>query len=130
MKEEEQTMQNLRDMQAAATSGTPADAHGTVRITKHVLASIIELAALDVDGVARLAPVSSPWPRVFRAEPQRGIAVNARGKVLAVDLYLILRPGVNMPQVGRAVQESVAKAIEEILNMEPGEINVFIQDIA
>jgi uncharacterized alkaline shock family protein YloU len=123
-------MQNLRDSQSAAASATAADAHGTVRITKHVLASIIELAALNVEGVARLAPVSSPWPRVFRAEPQRGIAVNARGKVLSVDLYLILRPGVNMPQVGRAVQESVAKAIEEILNMEPGEINVFIQDIA
>jgi len=124
-------MQHMRDLQSpAAPNSTAADSHGSVRITKHVLASIIELAVLDVEGVARLAPVSSPWPRLLRAEPQRGIAVNARGKVLAVDLYIILRPGVNMTQVGRAVQEAVAKAIEDILGMVPGEINVFIQDIA
>jgi uncharacterized alkaline shock family protein YloU len=123
-------MQNLRDLQSPAAPNSAADSHGSVRITKHVLASIIELAVLEVEGVARLAPVSSPWPRLLRAEPQRGIAVNARGKVLSLDLYIILRSGANMTQVGRAVQEAVAKAIEDILAMVPGEINVFIQDIA
>ncbi|MBA3826246.1 MAG: Asp23/Gls24 family envelope stress response protein [Ktedonobacterales bacterium] len=114
----------------AVTPPIANDSQGAVRITKHVLASIIEMAALGVEGVARLAPVSSPWPRLWRAEPQRGIATNAHGKTLSVDLYLILQPGVHMSQVGRAVQEAVAKAIEDILGMTPGEINVFIQDVA
>jgi uncharacterized alkaline shock family protein YloU len=114
----------------AASIPAASDAPGSVRITKQVLANIIEMAALGVEGVARLAPVSSPWPRLWRAEPQRGIATNAQGKTLSVDLYLILQPGVHMTQVGRAVQEAVAKAIDEILGMVPGEINVFIQDVA
>jgi uncharacterized alkaline shock family protein YloU len=123
-------MPHLRDAQTSLSMPPVADAHGVVRITKHVLGSIIELAALGVAGVARLAPLSSPWPRVFRAEPQRGIATSVRGKVLSVDLYVILEPGANMPEVGRAVQEAVAHAIEDIVGMEPGEINIFIQDIA
>lgn len=124
-------MQHLQhDVQHAATLPATTDGQGAVRVTKHVLASIIELAALEVEGVARLAPVSSPWPRLLRAEPQRGIATNVRGKTLSVDLYLILRPGVHMAQVGHAVQNAVSKSIEEILGMVPGEINVYIQDIA
>jgi uncharacterized alkaline shock family protein YloU len=109
---------------------TTGEAAGTVRVTRQVLGSIIELAALEVEGVARLAPISSALPRFLHAEPQRGIATNVRGKTLSVDLYLVLQPGVNMAQVGRAVQESVAKAIETMLGMVPGEINVYIQDIA
>ena len=124
-------MQRLQhDAQTATTLPATNDSQGAVRITKHVLASIIELATMEVEGVARLAPVSSPWPRLLRAEPQRGIATNVRGKTLSVDLYIILHPGVQMAQVGHAVQEAIAKAIEEILGMTPGEINVYIQDIA
>lgn len=123
-------MRQMRDAESSLSMPPAADAHGVVRITKHVLGSIIELAALEVPGVARLAPLSSPWPRVFRSEPQRGIATSTRGRVLSVDLYVILEPGVNMPQVGRALQEAIAHAIEDILGMEPGEINIFIQDIA
>ncbi len=122
-------MQRLNDHTDPLTLETPASGGG-VRVTRHVLASIIELAVHEVPGVARLAPVSSPWPRVLRAEPQRGIATSLRGTTLSVDLYLILRPGVNMAQVGREVQESVAKAIETILGMTAGEINVFIQDVS
>jgi uncharacterized alkaline shock family protein YloU len=122
-------MQRTNDHTDPLTMEAPASGGG-VRVTRHVLASIIELAVHEVPGVARLAPVSSPWPRVLRAEPQRGIATSARGRTLSVDLYLILRPGVNMAQVGREVQEAVAHAIETILGMTPGEINVFIQDVS
>ena len=124
-------MQRLQhDAHSATTLPAITDSQGAVRIAKHVLDSIIELAIMEVEGVARLAPVSSPWPRLLRAEPQRGIATNVRGKTLSVDLYIILRPGVPMAQVGHAVQEAVAKSIEDILGLTPGEINVYIQDIA
>jgi uncharacterized alkaline shock family protein YloU len=104
---------------------------GTVKITRHVLANIIELAVLAVDGVARLAPVWSPWPRLLqRAEPQRGLAVNVHNGHISVDLYLILRPGVNMAQVGRAVQDAVTQAIAEMVGLVVDEVNCYIQDIA
>lgn len=116
--------------QGASEAPTP-DPMGTVRITRHVLSSIVELAALGVEGVARLAPVGSPWGRLItRAEPQRGIALNVHGDHVSVDLYLILKPGVNMAQVGHAVQDAVADAIESMLGMTPAEINIYIQDVA
>lgn len=119
------------DHTRTAAANIPPDAAGTILITRHVLASVIELTALGVEGVVRLAPVSSPWPRVLlRAEPQRGLALSVRERVVAADLYLIVQPGVNLPQVGRAVQDAVAAAIEDQLGMTVGEINVFVQDVA
>jgi uncharacterized alkaline shock family protein YloU len=113
------------------TSTTMSDPLGNVRITKHVLASIIELAVLGIEGVAKLAPISSPWPRfITRVQPQRGLAINVHHHVVAVDIYLIMKPGVNMVQVGRSVQDAVATAIEDLLGMTAGAINVYIQDVA
>ena len=107
------------------------DPLGSVRITKQVLGTIIELAALAVPGVAKMAPVSSPWTRmVLRTQPRNGIAVNVHGKTVSADIYVILQPGAHMTQVGRAVQEAVVVAIDDLLGMLPGEINVYIQDIA
>lgn len=127
----------MESVKTMPTPGKPptvaddSDSLGSVRITRHVLANIVELAALEVEGVARLAPVWSPWPRLLhRAEPQRGLALNIHDSHVAVDLYLILDPGVAMTQVGRNVQEAVAKAIETMLGMTADEVNVFIQDIA
>jgi len=107
------------------------DPLGNVRITKHVLASIIELAALGVQGVAKMAPISSPWPRMLtRIQPQRGLALNVHHNRVSADLYLILNPDVNMANTGRAVQDAVARAIEDMLGMTIGTINIYIQDVA
>ncbi len=105
---------------------------GTVRITKHVLAHIIELAALSVPGVERFAPVWSPWPRLWQMkEPQQGLAVLVRDSHISIDLYLILHPGSNLPRVGRAVQDTVIQALgEQVGGMVVDEVNVYIQDIA
>ncbi len=105
---------------------------GSVRITKHVLAHIIELAALSVPGVERLAPVWSPWPRLWQLkEPQQGLAVLVRDGHVSIDLYLILDPGSNLTQVGRAVQDAVVQALDQqVGGMVVDEVNVFIQDIA
>jgi uncharacterized alkaline shock family protein YloU len=117
---------------AETTPAQPSpDPLGSVRITRQVLATIIEHAALEVEGVSRLAPMSSPWPRLlFRAQPQHGIALNVHGETVAVDLYLILDTGAKMAQIGRNVQDAVAHAIEDLLGMTAGEINVYIQDVA
>ncbi|HKD74430.1 MAG TPA: Asp23/Gls24 family envelope stress response protein, partial [Ktedonobacterales bacterium] len=79
------------------TAQPSPDPLGSVRVTRQVLATIIEHAALEIEGVSRLAPMSSPWPRLlFRAQPQHGIALNVHGESVAVDLYLILDTGANM----------------------------------
>jgi uncharacterized alkaline shock family protein YloU len=104
---------------------------GSVRIARRVLRTIIEEAALSVQGVARLAMNVSQWPHLIgRSLPIHGVALVVRDDVVSIDLYLIAQPDVNLIGVGVAVQEVVGQAVDHILGMQASEINVYVQDVA
>jgi uncharacterized alkaline shock family protein YloU len=113
---------------AAAESGEKL---GSVRIARRVLRTVIEEAALSVQGVARLAMNVSQWPHLIgRSLPVHGVALIVHEDVVAIDLYLIAQPDVNLVAVGAAVQEAVGGAVDHILGMHASEINVYVQDVA
>lgn len=104
---------------------------GSVRIARRVLRTVIEEAALSVQGVARLAMNVSQWPHLIgRALPVHGVALLVRDDVVSIDLYLIAQPDVNLVAIGIAVQEAVGQAVDHILGMRASEINVYVQDVA
>jgi uncharacterized alkaline shock family protein YloU len=122
---------------AAAVAG-PAerdDSHGeqlgSVRIARRVLRTVVERAALGVPGVVHMANGGeSWWRRLTRDWPEHGVGLSLHGVSVRLALYLIAEPGVNLVDVGTAVQEAVGAAVERILGLEIGEINVYIQDVA
>ena len=115
----------------ADSPNTGKDAAGSVRITKHVIGSIIELAAIQVEGVARIAPITSPWAKIlWRSQPQRGIAIDIRDNTIYTDVYLVVKHGFQMTEVGLNAQNAIAKALRDMIGMQIGEINIFIQDIS
>ena len=103
---------------------------GSVRISRRVLRTVVEQAALRVRGVARMAHVPAGWPQLGRDRTQHGVGLAVHSDQVAVDLYLIVEPGSSMVEVGTEVQEAVGAAVEHILGMGVSEINVYIQDVA
>jgi uncharacterized alkaline shock family protein YloU len=104
---------------------------GRVRIAPAVLRTVIEQAALRMQGVARMAGLGDHLSQyVGRALPRHGVGLTVKGEVVDVDLYLIVEPWAHLVEVGAAVQESVGAAIEHILGMRARTINVYIQDVA
>jgi uncharacterized alkaline shock family protein YloU len=122
------------ELQASPSGVSPSDAAqnlGSVRIARRVLRTVIEEAALSVQGVARLAMNVSQWPHLIgRSLPLHGVALVVHNDVVAIDVYLIAQPDVNLVAVGAAVQEAVGAAVDHILGMHAGEINVYVQDVA
>ncbi|MCK7530760.1 MAG: Asp23/Gls24 family envelope stress response protein [Marinilabiliales bacterium] len=45
------------------------------------------------------------------------------------DLYLVLQQDVNIREVSRNVQQNVARAIQEMVGMDIGHVNIHIEDI-
>ncbi len=104
---------------------------GAVRIAKPVLVTIIEMTALQVPGVVRLASVGGYFARLLdRDAPQRGIALTMNDEEVSAALYLVVESGSNMVQVATAVQDAVGAAIEHLVGLTVKEINVYIQDVA
>ena len=57
------------------------------------------------------------------------MSLSIKENTVSADLYIVVASGVNIIEVGTAVQEEVASALEEMVGMHVKEVNVYIQDI-
>lgn len=107
---------------------------GVVRVARQVLSTIVINSALQVAGIARMASTgheSGQWARLLGREmPRQGVALAIKDNTVSADLYIVVNAGVDIVEVGSAVQEEVASALEEMVGMQVGEVNVYIQDVA
>lgn len=91
-----------------------------------VLLAIARMTALKVEGVHSMG--SAPyWVR--GAHTSDGVQVHIEDSQVDLDLYLVLNQDVNLRQVGRDVQDQVARAVSELIGMQPGRIHIHIEDI-
>jgi uncharacterized alkaline shock family protein YloU len=99
---------------------------GQTTVAPDVLLSIARLTALGVAGVQAMgkAPL---WKR--ETHTADGVRLQIVDGVVDLDLYLILEKDTNLRQVARDVQEAVTLAVSKMIGMQPGHINVHIEDI-
>ncbi|MCB0103318.1 MAG: Asp23/Gls24 family envelope stress response protein [Anaerolineales bacterium] len=102
---------------------------GKTTVSPEVLTTIASMAALEVPGVSRLAQVSGGVNRLFRRGTSDGVRIETKDNFVLIDLFLILKDGINIREVGRHVQQNVARSVQEMVGMEVGEVNVHVEDI-
>ena len=102
---------------------------GKTTVSPDVLISIARLSALGVPGVSRMAPVSGGVNRLFRKGSNEGVRIDVEEDTVFADIYLVLKEDVNIREVSRNVQQQVARAMQEMVGMEVGHIDIHIEDI-
>ena len=98
-------------------------------VSPDVLITITRLSALSVPGVSRMAQVPGGVNRLFKHGIGDGVRMEVKDNVIRADLYLILKQDVNLREVSRNVQNQVARALQEMVGMEIGGIEIHIEDI-
>ena len=58
-----------------------------------------------------------------------GVVLDIIERTVAVDLYLVVKPGANMRNVSREVQRAVKRAIVDLVGMDVATVNVHIEDV-
>ena len=101
---------------------------GKTTLTPDVLLTIARMAALEVEGVRRMAPVRGGFNRLV-GRSNDGVRMTIEDNNAFVDLYLILDESVNIREISRTVQQTVARAIVEMTGLEVGHVNIHIEDI-
>ena len=101
---------------------------GKTTLTPEVLLTIARMAALEVEGVNRMAPVKGGVNSLFR-HGNEGVRIAVEDSNVFVDLFLVLDDDVNMREISRTVQHKVARSIAEMTGMEVGHVNIHIEDI-
>ncbi|MBN1453844.1 MAG: Asp23/Gls24 family envelope stress response protein [Anaerolineales bacterium] len=102
---------------------------GKTTVSPDVLISIAKLSALGVPGVSRMAPVSGGVNRLFRKGANEGVRIEVEDDTVFADIYLVLKEDVNIREVSRNVQHKVARAIQEMVGMDVGHVDIHIEDI-
>jgi uncharacterized alkaline shock family protein YloU len=102
---------------------------GKTTVSPDVLIGIAKLSALSVPGVSQMAPVSGGVNRLFRKGANEGVRINIEDNTVFADIFLILKKEVNIREVSRNVQHQVARAIQEMVGMDVGQIDIHIEDI-
>ncbi|GAB4501102.1 MAG: Asp23/Gls24 family envelope stress response protein [Anaerolineales bacterium] len=102
---------------------------GKTTLSPEVLLTITKMAALGTEGVARLAEVPGGFNRLLHRGANEGIQIKVEDGLVYLDLFVILRKDVNVREVSRNIQHQVARAIEEMVGMEIGHVNIHIEDI-
>jgi uncharacterized alkaline shock family protein YloU len=105
------------------------DTPGKTTVAPDVLTTIARLAALSVPGVGHMAPVSGGVNRLLRRGPNDGVRIEVRDNTVFADIFLILKENVNIREVSRNVQQQVARAVQEMVGMDVGHVDIHIEDI-
>ena len=102
---------------------------GKTTVAPDVLVTITRLSALSVPGVSRMANVTGGVNRLFKRGIHNGVRLEVKDNTIYANLYLVLKNDVNIREVSRNVQGQVARALQEMVGMEIGEIEIHIEDI-
>jgi len=104
-------------------------AHSKTTIAPEVLLTIARLTTLDVSGVSRMSAVPGGINRLFNRKYGEGVRLDIQEDTVSVEIYVILKNDVNIKDVSRIIQKSVARAISEMVGMQVGRVNIHIEDI-
>jgi uncharacterized alkaline shock family protein YloU len=102
---------------------------GKTTVSPDVLVTIARLSALSVPGVSSMAQIPGGVNRLFKRGLGDGVRIQVEDNVVVANLYLILKPNVNIREVSRNVQHQVARALQEMVGMDIGGIEIHIEDI-
>ena len=100
---------------------------GTIRVADEVVSIIAGLATTEVDGIAGMSGGIAEI--LGRKNFSKGVKVEVGEKEAAVDLYIIVKYGIRIPEVALAAQENVKRAIETMTGLSVVEVNVHVQGV-
>ncbi len=104
---------------------------GSIRIADEVVGIIAGLAATEIDGIAGMSGglVGGIAEILGKKNFAKGVKVEVGEREAAVDLYIIVKYGVRIPDVALSVQENVKQAIESMTGLSVVEVNIHVQGV-
>ena len=105
--------------------------YGQIKIADEVVGIIAGLAATEIEGVAGMSGglAGGIAEMLGRKNLSKGVKVEVGERETAIDLYIIVEYGVEIPEVSWKIQESVKTAIETMTGLNVVEVNINIQGV-
>lgn len=111
---------------------TVSEAMGDVRISDEVVANIAVIAATEIEGVSGVvgnnkATEIKNW--VGMKNYTKVVRVEMVERIVSVDMAIVVKYGYSLPAVGKAVQDRIISAIENMTGLEVSDVNIRIAGV-
>ncbi|MBO4326173.1 MAG: Asp23/Gls24 family envelope stress response protein [Clostridia bacterium] len=114
-----------------ADNGSYITENDEMLVTDEALAVIAGMAAMEVSGVAGMSTgFTGGLAEVLgRTNLAKGVKVLSRDGVTTVDIYVIVKYGVRIPEVAFEIQEHVRANIENQAGVVVDAVNIHVQGV-
>lgn len=105
--------------------------NGVVRIADDVVAVIAGIAASETPGIVGMSGgiTEGLARRVSGKNVQKGVHVDVGEYEAAIDLRVIIKYGMKIDEVSRALQNNVKNAVESMTGLKVVEVNVKVEGV-
>jgi uncharacterized alkaline shock family protein YloU len=112
--------------------GVHLDTATSVKISDDVVSVIAGIAATEVEGIVGMAGgiVGDISEILGKKNLSKGVKVDVGKREAALDLFVITRYGVRIPEVAYRVQEKVKQAVESMTGLRVVEVNIHVHGVA
>lgn len=105
--------------------------NGNIKISDEVIATIATIAVSDVDGVHSLSGsfAGEIAEKLGKRAMTKGVKSSIEGDEITLDLNVVLKYGVRIPEIAWNIQENVKKSVESMTGMNVTKVNVRVVGI-
>ncbi len=106
---------------------------GAIRVNHDVIANIVRLSTLSVDGVVSIGntSISSKLQKIFSKNPDCGgirISEDENGNYV-IDIQVVLKFGVELAKVAYDIQQTVARQVTSMTMKSVALVNITIESV-
>ena len=103
---------------------------GDLGINTDVVEKIVEVATLEIDGVAGIANKSFDLTGAINTgKVLKGVSVVSKNGGVDINVYITVKEGVKVKSVAEAVQANVKEHVQDMTGNAFTRVNVFIADM-
>ena len=119
--------------EAPVISASEVEEIGNIKICVDVVSTIAGIAASEIKGVAGMySSFANGIAEKFGAKKNqsKGVKVEMGEDAVTIDLYIVVRYGIKIPELAWEVQESVKNNVETMTGLEVAKVNIHIEGVS
>ena len=103
---------------------------GRIEVAPEVIITIVRKEVLGIKGVWKMAPLPAEVGHLFRrATRHNGVILDYTDNRLRLDIYVYMKPDVNLRETSHAIQVAVVEAIDKMVGVPVEKVNVHVEDV-
>ncbi len=102
--------------------------NGTIKISDEVIATITSVAISEVDGVCgHMGSIAGEIASKFsKKNTNKGIKVSINDNEAVIDINIVVKYGIRIPEIAWEVQENVKKSVESMSGINVVKVNIHV----